>query len=148
VPSIDEIFIHGGNPMLVLSRKPGEAIAVPQCDLSVEVVSVRGKTVRLGISAPPEIAVHREELIDAIRAEAVADSTPDRNLWDELADDLSETAYQIALRHEPAASWMTLELDVWRGLVAAIEKWRRRLPLAGPAPEVRTRQPKPARLPR
>jgi carbon storage regulator CsrA len=49
--------------MLVLSRKPGERILVPHCQLAVTVLSVRGKTVRLGISAPPEVVVCREELL-------------------------------------------------------------------------------------
>jgi carbon storage regulator len=48
--------------MLVLSRKPGERILVPHCELVLTVLAVEGKTVRLGISAPAEIAVHREEV--------------------------------------------------------------------------------------
>jgi carbon storage regulator len=46
----------------VLTRKPGERIVVPQLDLSVTVVSVQGDRVRLGISAPDEVTVYREEL--------------------------------------------------------------------------------------
>jgi carbon storage regulator len=48
--------------MLVLSRKLGERVLVPHCDLSVTVVAIEGKTVRLGISAPAEVGVYREEL--------------------------------------------------------------------------------------
>jgi carbon storage regulator len=48
--------------MLVLSRKVGERILVPQCELSVTVVAIEGNTVRLGIAAPTEIGVYREEL--------------------------------------------------------------------------------------
>ena len=48
--------------MLVLSRKLGERILVPHCDLTVTVVAIEGKTVRLGISAPAEVGVYREEL--------------------------------------------------------------------------------------
>jgi carbon storage regulator len=48
--------------MLVLSRKIGERIVVPGCKLEIAVVAVNGKTVRLGISAPPEVEVHREEV--------------------------------------------------------------------------------------
>jgi carbon storage regulator len=47
--------------MLVLSRKVGERIHVPHCELTVTVVAVRGKTVRLGITAPDHVAVYREE---------------------------------------------------------------------------------------
>jgi carbon storage regulator len=48
--------------MLVLSRKPGEQVLVPQFELAVTVLAVEGKTVRLGISAPAELAVYREEV--------------------------------------------------------------------------------------
>jgi carbon storage regulator len=48
--------------MLVVTRKVGERILVPHCDLTVTIVAIRGKTVRLGITAPVEIGVYREEL--------------------------------------------------------------------------------------
>jgi carbon storage regulator len=48
--------------MLILSRKLGERIVVPQCDLEVTVVAVEGRTVRLGISAPRELEIYREEV--------------------------------------------------------------------------------------
>ena len=48
--------------MLVLSRKPGERIVVPHLELAVTVLAVEGKVVRLGIAAPEEVAVYREEV--------------------------------------------------------------------------------------
>ena len=48
--------------MLVLSRKIGERIVVLHCELAVTVIAVEGKTVRLGISAPEDIPVYREEV--------------------------------------------------------------------------------------
>ncbi len=48
--------------MLVLSRKRGERIVMPDTDLTVAVVAIEGNTVRLGISAPSEVGVYREEL--------------------------------------------------------------------------------------
>jgi carbon storage regulator len=48
--------------MLVLSRKVGERIVVPEYRLSITIVAIEGSKVRLGISAPPEVAVHREEV--------------------------------------------------------------------------------------
>ena len=48
--------------MLVLSRKIGERILVPHYELAVTVIAVEGKAVRLGISAPKDIAVYREEV--------------------------------------------------------------------------------------
>lgn len=49
--------------MLVLSRKRGEAIVLPGCSVTVTVVAVEGNRVRLGITAPAEIAVIRDELV-------------------------------------------------------------------------------------
>jgi carbon storage regulator len=52
--------------MLVLSRKIGERIVVPHSELTVTVVAVDGKTVRLGISAPKHVEVYREEVWEQI----------------------------------------------------------------------------------
>jgi carbon storage regulator len=48
--------------MLVLSRKVGERILLPSSNVVLTVVSVKGNQVRLGISAPADVAVHREEI--------------------------------------------------------------------------------------
>lgn len=48
--------------MLVLSRKVGETIVVPDCDLTITVVQVRGNRVRLGLSAPEDVRIDREEI--------------------------------------------------------------------------------------
>ena len=48
--------------MLVLSRRVGERIVVPQCELTVTVLEIAGSRARIGISAPPGIVVHREEV--------------------------------------------------------------------------------------
>ncbi len=48
--------------MLVLSRKIGECIVVPHCELAVTILAVEGNKVRLGITAPAEIEVYREEV--------------------------------------------------------------------------------------
>ncbi len=47
--------------MLVLTRKPGEAVVVGDCVL-ITVLSVHANHIRLGITAPPEVAILREEL--------------------------------------------------------------------------------------
>lgn len=47
--------------MLVLARKAGQRIAIDG-DIEVEVLSIRGSTVRLGISAPKQVPIRREEL--------------------------------------------------------------------------------------
>lgn len=47
--------------MLVLSRKPGQSVIIDG-NIRVTITQVRGETVRLGIEAPPEVRVHREEV--------------------------------------------------------------------------------------
>jgi carbon storage regulator len=47
--------------MLVLSRKVGEKIVIDSC-ITVTVVAVDGNKVRLGIAAPPEVRIDREEI--------------------------------------------------------------------------------------
>jgi carbon storage regulator len=48
--------------MLVLSRKKGERIVLPDCGVTLTVLAIAGNQVRLGVSAPPEVAIHREEV--------------------------------------------------------------------------------------
>lgn len=54
--------------MLVLSRQVDETIMIGD-DIEVTVVDIRGDKVRLGITAPKEIAVHRKEVYEAIKRE-------------------------------------------------------------------------------
>ena len=52
--------------MLVLSRKKNESIIIND-DITIVVVEIRGDKVRLGVEAPKEIPVHRNEVYEAIR---------------------------------------------------------------------------------
>jgi carbon storage regulator len=54
--------------VLVLSRKVDERIVIGD-NVVITVVDVRGNKVRLGIEAPTDIPVHRQEVFDAIRRE-------------------------------------------------------------------------------
>ena len=54
--------------MLVLSRQRDETIMIGD-DVEVTIVDIRGDKVRLGITAPREIQVHRKEVYDAIKRE-------------------------------------------------------------------------------
>jgi carbon storage regulator len=60
------IFI-GGHYMLILSRKPTENIIIND-NIVITVLGVKGHNVRLGISAPRDITVHREEIYEKIMA--------------------------------------------------------------------------------
>jgi carbon storage regulator len=52
--------------MLVLSRKRDERIVIGD-NIVITIVEVRGDKVRLGIEAPSEVPVHRQEVLDAMR---------------------------------------------------------------------------------
>ena len=54
--------------MLVLSRQKDESIVIGD-DVEITIVDVRGDKVRLGITAPKHIPVHRREVYDAIQRE-------------------------------------------------------------------------------
>ena len=51
--------------MLVLSRKKNESIVIND-DITIVVVEIRGDKVRLGVEAPKEVPVHRQEVFEAI----------------------------------------------------------------------------------
>ncbi len=48
--------------MLILSRKSGQTIVLPELGVALTVLDLRGDRARIGISAPPEVSVHREEV--------------------------------------------------------------------------------------
>jgi carbon storage regulator len=55
--------------MLVLTRKPGEQLVVPNCELVVTVIAIKGKRVRLGICAPESQALFRGEVWQRLHPE-------------------------------------------------------------------------------
>ena len=59
--------------MLILTRKSGESLMIGE-DISVTVLCVKGNQVRIGINAPKDISVHREEVFDKIKDKSEEDN--------------------------------------------------------------------------
>lgn len=54
--------------MLILTRRVGETIMIGE-DIAITVLGVTGNQVRIGVNAPKEVAVHREEIYERIQRE-------------------------------------------------------------------------------
>ncbi|NQU42034.1 carbon storage regulator CsrA [bacterium] len=73
--------------MLILTRKSGESIRIGD-DISVSVIEIRGNQVRLGISAPRSVTVHRQEVYEQIQEQnleaaqvSLSDKALVQSLW-------------------------------------------------------------------
>jgi carbon storage regulator len=67
--------------MLVLSRKKDEKIVIGD-QITLMVIDIRGDKVRLGIEAPKDVAVHRQEVYEAIQKEMEMDAASTNELKD------------------------------------------------------------------
>ncbi len=59
--------------MLILTRRVGETLMIGN-DVTVTVLGVKGNQVRIGVNAPKDVAVHREEIFERIKREEDGDS--------------------------------------------------------------------------
>lgn len=61
--------------MLILTRRVGESLMIGD-NVTVTVLGVKGNQVRIGVNAPKDVAVHREEIYEKIQAERTDDELP------------------------------------------------------------------------
>ena len=75
--------------MLVLTRKLGESIAIDD-HIKIVVVQIKGKQVRLGIKAPKETKIHREEVYQAIHDQNTEAAQADMQSISDLEKELKK----------------------------------------------------------
>jgi carbon storage regulator len=81
--------------MLVLSRKKDETIMIGD-EVEITIVDVRGDKVRLGITAPKSIPVHRREVYDAIQREKKAAAESQNHVEEESKKELEKEPQEPA----------------------------------------------------
>jgi carbon storage regulator len=68
--------------MLILTRRVGETVMIGN-EVTVTVLGVKGNQVRIGVNAPKDVAVHREEIYERIKREEDGSDTPSNKIVDD-----------------------------------------------------------------
>jgi carbon storage regulator len=68
--------------MLILTRRVGETLVIGD-DVTITVLGVRGNQVRVGVNAPKDVAVHREEIYQRIQDEKTDENSYENNKKDD-----------------------------------------------------------------
>jgi len=100
--------------MLVLSRRLNERIVLPGIQTAIQVVGIQGGTVRLGIDAPAEVKVFREEVLKegrAIDAEIREPGEGSRSSLSDTARELSELRRELRGKLPPHAAAVLFRID-------------------------------------
>lgn len=118
--------------MLVLSRKRNEGIHINN-DIRIVVVDIRGDKVRLGVDAPTDVAVHRDEVYEAIQREQGADAAKSESLLERIEKDGAKAVpqwlefmartYQALDDNDGRSRFMTALNIPHRKLLKATVKW-------------------------
>jgi carbon storage regulator len=72
--------------MLILTRRVGETVMIGN-EVTVTVLGVKGNQVRIGVNAPKDVAVHREEIYDRIKREEEASYPAAQSPGTKVSDD-------------------------------------------------------------
>jgi carbon storage regulator len=65
--------------MLILTRRVGESVVIGD-DVSVTILGVKGNQVRIGVTAPMDVSVHRQEIYERIKKEQSGEPVPESSL--------------------------------------------------------------------
>lgn len=66
--------------MLILSRKPGESVIIGE-NIHIKILEVKGESVKIGIDAPRQTTVHRQEVYEAILQENKAAANVEKEIF-------------------------------------------------------------------
>ncbi|MEN1679682.1 MAG: response regulator [Planctomycetota bacterium] len=146
--------------MLVLSRQKNQRVTFPGLGITVEILDIRGSKVRVGVEAPMEVRILRDELPDRGSSPSPAKQSPKtlrlpRSLRHELRNALHETSLMMHVYHKraqnavAAAGDQPIEADqMFEAIVSRLEAIAGHTVLSADASEqsVELKKPAPAKV--